>query len=115
MYILGQMKNKTYLNILIRVTRALIRAAHQVHVVQLAEARVRDAFELGRGGDAAVRRLGAPAQRQGLDLGQQDGILGFCGRQRRRRGEEGEDGQVGGEERGEVALGIAHDFRMGWH
>lgn len=55
-----------------------VDAAERPDLVERADLRGRDAPELRDGGDAPVRGLAVGLQGQGLDLGEEDCIFGFC-------------------------------------
>lgn len=57
------------LDVLRRVAGSLVRAAHEVYLVQLADVGIGDAFELGCGADATVRCLRPRSECQALHLG----------------------------------------------
>lgn len=69
------------LDVLVTVACALVLAAHHVDLVQAADFGARDAGQLRHRRHPAVRRLGAAAtQGQRLDLREEDGVFGLCGR-----------------------------------
>lgn len=75
--LLGQRGRAAPFDVLAAVGGALVGAAHHVNVVQRAQLLGRHAFELRDGRDAARGGLGAvAAEREGLHLGEEDGIVG---------------------------------------
>lgn len=78
--LLGKSRSAAPLDILVAVGGALVGAAHDVRLIELADVLASDALQLGHGGHTTVRRHGAiAAERQGLDLGEQNRILGTGG------------------------------------
>lgn len=75
--LLGQGGGAGPLDVFGAVAGAVVGAAHDVDGVEVAEGRVGEALELGRGGDAAVGcRCAAAAEGEGLDFGEEDCVFG---------------------------------------